>query len=143
MCDHCPYTAQEKRYIQRHVLKKHPDLSHIELKLKKIIVQIPKKTKHSGHSAIVENFKALLGKWTINVIKLLILDFILVFWIHSIKQFKRKEKGIYIRVGLLELALIWWNVVIKEYYLVEFVNKISDDANCRVFPFHFPCFAAI
>ena len=62
ICDHCPYTAQEKRYIQRHVLKKHPDLSHIELKLKKIIVQIPKKTKHSGHSAIVENFKALLGK---------------------------------------------------------------------------------
>ena len=63
MCDHCPYTAQEKRYIQRHVLKKHPDLSHIELKFKKI-VRIPKTihNKNSGHSAIVENFKALLGK---------------------------------------------------------------------------------
>ena len=62
-CDHCPYTAQEKRYIQRHVLKKHRELSHIELKFKKI-VRVPKTihNKNSGHSAIVENFKALLGK---------------------------------------------------------------------------------
>ena len=63
MCDHCSYTAQEKRYIQKHVLKMHPDLSHIELTFKKIKSQIPRRnTKNIKHSAIVENFKAFLGK---------------------------------------------------------------------------------
>ena len=63
ICDHCTYTAKEKRYIQKHVLKMHPDLSHIELTFKKIKSQIPNRnTKNIKHSAIVENFKAFLGK---------------------------------------------------------------------------------
>ena len=66
MCDHCPYSAQEKRYIQKHVLKKHPNLSSTEMKFQKIIS--PKqeiflgKNDEKRHSAIVEKFKALIDK---------------------------------------------------------------------------------
>ena len=66
MCEHCPYSAQEKRYVQKHVLKKHPNISFTEMKYKKI--NFPRQDIFLGsndqkrHSAIVEKFKALIDK---------------------------------------------------------------------------------